>query len=653
MRKYITFALIGLIVAALAFAQGPQPAPNVTKDESAQPKPETPAAGPQLTTEDVGAYLDGIVPQQLERENIAGATLVVVKDGKVLFSRGYGYSDVEKKAPVSPDSTLFRPGSISKLFTWTAVMQQYEQGKIDLDRDVNEYLDFKIPEAFGKPITMKNLLTHSPGFEEQVKDLFSKDLNPDLGAYVKTHIPTRIFAPGANPAYSNYGTAVAGYIVERVSGKPFAEYVNENIFKPLGMTSSTFAQPLPDNLAPHMSKGYRLGSDAPVDFEVVTAFPAGSLSSTAADMSKFMIAHLQNGNAGGATILKPETAKLMYERLLPQDPSMNSMAHGFYEESRNGLRIIGHGGDTIAFHSDLHLIHEKNVGFFISYNSGGKGEASPRSMIWESFLDRYYPYTKAPGDNANAKEEAQSVAGNYESSRRSDTSFLNMASLLGEATVAPTEDGKIIVSAFNESSGVPKKWERIAPMTFRDVNGQDKLLFKPNADGKMRMLLGYPFMTFERVGLGRNAKLMLPALVISLIIMGLTLLLTPVAWIVRRRYGQKLELDGTERWLRRGVWVVFVLNLISVIGMAALLTYGLSHIEMFGEDGKYKFYIFQIIGLIGAVGTLVVVYNAVKAWMSTNYRIWGKIVATVLALACFGFLWFAFASNLFIPRSTY
>jgi len=652
-RKYITFALIGLIVTTLIFAQGPEPAPTTAKDVGAQPKPEAPAAAPQLTTEDVGAFLDGIVPQQLERENIAGATLVVVKDGKVLFTRGYGYSDVEKKAPVLPESTLFRPGSISKLFTWTAVMQQYEQGKIDLDKDVNEYLDFKIPEAFGKPITMKNLLTHTPGFEEQIKDLFSKELNPNLGNYVKTHIPTRVYPPGDNPAYSNYGTALAGYIVERVSGKPFAEYVNDNIFKPLGMTNSTFSQPLPENLAAQMSKGYRLGSDAPVDFEVVTAFPAGSLSSCATDMAKFMMAHLQNGKAGDAMILKPETAKLMYERLLPQDPSMNSMAHGFYEESRNGLRIIGHGGDTIAFHSDLHLIHEKNLGFFISYNSGGKGEASVRSMIWESFLDRYFPFTKQPGDSSNAKEEAQSVAGNYESSRRSETSFLNMASLLGEANVTPTEDGKIIVSAFNEPSGVPKKWERIAPMTFRDVNGQDRLLFKPNSEGKMRMLLGYPFMTFERVGIGRNSKLMLPALVISLIIMGLTLLLTPVAWIIRRRYGQKLELDGTARWLRRGVWIVFLLDLICVIGLAALLTYGLSHIEMFGDAGTYKFHIFQIIGIIGAIGTLVVVYNAVKAWMSGNYRIWGKLLATVLVFACFGYLWFALASNLLIPRMTY
>ena len=141
-------------------------------------------------------------------------------------------------------------------------MQLFEQGKLDLDRDVNEYLDYKIPDAFDKPITLKNILTHTPGFEEQIKNLIITDNSkPNLGQYVKTYIPGRIYPPGTVPAYSNYATAVAGYIVERVSGRPFDEYVNENIFKPLKMERSTFTQPLPSGLAELMSNGYRRGSD--------------------------------------------------------------------------------------------------------------------------------------------------------------------------------------------------------------------------------------------------------------------------------------------------------------------------------------------------------------------------------------------------------
>src|SRR5678816_1315807 len=114
-----------------------------------------------MTAADLEAFLDGLVPQQIKHDDIAGVTISVVKDGKLLFAKGYGYADVEKKKPVSAEDTLFRPGSISKLFTWTAIMQLYEQGKLDLDRDINDYLDYKIPDAFGKPITLKNVMTVS------------------------------------------------------------------------------------------------------------------------------------------------------------------------------------------------------------------------------------------------------------------------------------------------------------------------------------------------------------------------------------------------------------------------------------------------------------------------------------------------------------
>jgi CubicO group peptidase (beta-lactamase class C family) len=198
------------------------------------------------------------------------------------------------------------------------------------------------------------------------------------------------------PAYSNYATAVAGYIVERVSGRPFEQYVAENIMRPLKMTHSTFSQPLPQELAPLMSGGYRLGSDSAGPFEIVNPFPAGSLSSTASDMAQFMMAHLQDGQLGDARILKPETARLMHSRLFGLDDGANAMCYGFYEETRNGHRIIGHGGDTVFFHSDLHLVLDQNVGFFVSYNSAGNSTGlgdSPRANVWESFVDSYNPYT--------------------------------------------------------------------------------------------------------------------------------------------------------------------------------------------------------------------------------------------------------------------
>jgi hypothetical protein len=238
-------------------------------------------------------------------------------------------------------------------------------------------------------------------------------------------------------------------------------------------------------------------------------------------------------------------------------------------------------------------------------------------------------------------------------SRRSEKSFIRAASVLGEATVSVNEDGTVSVTGLNEANGEPKKWQEIAPTIYRDVNGQDKLVFKPDADGAMQVILPYPFMVYKRIGFFENSKVIMPVLVVSLLIMALTLLLTPVAWLARRHFGQKLDLTPKERWLRWGTWLVFILDLVCLIGLTSLITYALDHIEMLSDGKKIWFQLFQAIGILGAIGTLLVLYNAINAWLSSRYRIWGKLQATILAFACIGFLWFAFVANLLIFRSNY
>jgi CubicO group peptidase (beta-lactamase class C family) len=648
-RKATGFMIIGLILSAAVWGQIPNLPSTPTKKVQEQLTTEkTPSSTHELTAVDVEAFLDGVVPLQLKADDIAGATVSIVKDGKVLFARGYGYADVEKKKPVLPDETLFRPGSVSKLFTWTAVMQLAEQGKVDLDRDVNDYLDFKIPEAYGKPITLKNIMTHTPGFEEQIKDLFTdRPEPPPLGEYMKTHIPQRIFPPGTIPAYSNYGASLAGYIVERISGRPFTEYIEENIFKPLGMTHSTFVQPLPASLTPYMSNGYKLASDGPKNFEVVGAFPAGSMSSTATDMARFITAHLQDGQLGNARILRPETARLMHSRLFALDQAANAMAYGFYEESRNGHRIIGHAGDTLYFHSDSHLVLDAGVGFFISYNSAGRGETSARTVLWEAFLDRYFPYAASSAATlSSAKDDAKMVSGTYMLSRRSDSSFLMAASLIGELSVSPAGEGLIEVAQLTGPNGKAKQWREVAPMTFLEKDGQDKLVFKRDESSRMLIVLPYPFFVGQRVGLFENKKVLLPAIGVSLVIMLLTLLLWPVAWGVRRHYGHKLTLTPVEWLLRLAVRTVFLLDLVFAAAIVGLVVYGLEHLWIFSDRGNRYFHIVQVVGVLGAIGTLIVLYNAIRSWTNKHNRIWSKLQATILALACLGFIWFAFAAKL-------
>jgi CubicO group peptidase (beta-lactamase class C family) len=412
-RRRTASMLCAIVLSSLPlWSQVPKP---VQKIKPSAPRiPVSPQTAPELSADDVGAFLDGIVPLQLGREDIAGAVVVVVKDGKVLFSKGYGYADVKKRTPVSPSATLFRPGSISKTFTWTAIMQLVEQGKINLDADVNDYLDFKVPHTFDRPVTIRNLMTHTPGFEEVIKDLSvdRPDQLPTLQAFVTSHEPKQIFVPGTVPAYSNYGADLAGYIVQRVSGMPFEQYVQKNIFGPLGMTRATFVQPLPESLKALVSNGYNLASEDAKPFELIPPAPApdGSLSVVGTDMAAFMIAHLQNGRYGDARILQPQTAEMMHSRQFGMDPAVNAMALGFYEENRNQLHIIGHGGDLSYFHSDMHLVLDKGVGFFVSYNSSGKGDFDVRSALWHQFLDRYFPFSEPTTESAG-KQAGESVAG--------------------------------------------------------------------------------------------------------------------------------------------------------------------------------------------------------------------------------------------------
>ena len=311
----------------------------------------------------------------------------------MLFEKGYGYADYARKIPVDPRRTLFRPGSVSKLFTWTAVMQLVEQGRIDLDRDVNAYLDFKIPRFHGAPVTMRDLMTHRGGFSETARDLLTYGkAPPPLGAVLKRYVPPRIFAPADGPGYSNYGASLAGYIVQRVSGQSFDDYVDQHIFAPLGMTRSTFAQPLPAALAPDMSKGYGVWDKPSPGFEIISLPPAGSLSSTGDDMARFMIAQLADGAFGGARILRPRTAQMTHTAAWKAFPALDGNLLGFYQQNVNGHRVIAHGGDTNDFHSDLSLFLDDGVGLFVSVNGRGKDGLGEfiRNSLFDGFADRYF-----------------------------------------------------------------------------------------------------------------------------------------------------------------------------------------------------------------------------------------------------------------------
>lgn len=662
MRASAWLVAIAAAAALPASAQSPtqlQPTKLTTAVLPASPLPATSAhatGAHDLTKADVDAWLDGFMPYALKAGGIPGAVVVVVKGGQPLTMRGFGYSDVKAAKPVDPNTTLFRPGSVSKLFTWTAVMQLVQAGKLDLDKDVNTYLDFKIPPRDGKPITLRNLMTHTPGFAETAKYLIKYDTKPEpLRKVLSRWVPERIYAPGTMPAYSNYGASLAGYIVERVSGEPFDTYIQRHIFAPLGMTHSTFDQPLPPNFRPLMSNGYEYGSDDPKPYEVIPMAPAGALAASGADMGKFMIAHLDQGGA----LLNPATAQLMHAPANKPFSALPPMALGFYHEDRNGLNIVGHGGDTIFMHSDLHLFLDKNVGLFLSMNSTGKAAAVHplREQLFEDFADRYFP---APAQNlptaSTAKSHGETMSGHYVSSRAGGFNFTRLLAMLGETSVGVDKSGYLIASTITDPSGTPRKWREVGPWIWQEANGTDKLEAVLDANGHVKMFSITPYaaiIEFLPAPASMNAAWILPVGGAALLVMLIAGTGWPTVALVRRRYKYASELSGRPLLLHRMTRATAWLYLAVVVGWALVLIAIAKDLTALNGGLDIWIRLLQLILIAGIVGTLATIWNAYRVAHAPGRHRIATIWAILIALAAALLAWLCIDAGLLTASLNY
>lgn len=587
-------------------------------------------------------FLDGLLTAQMEALHIAGATLVVVKDGDIFFTKGYGYADVANKEPVIPDETLFRPGSISKLFTWTAVMQLYEQGQLDLDADINTYLkDFQIPDTFDEPITLKHLFTHTPGFEDVIGGMAARtpaDLK-SLRDFIKEKMPARIFPPGKYTAYSNYGSALAGYIVELVSGKPFEDYIEEFIFLPLGMEKSTFRQPLPAYLEGSMSNGYSYeeGTFKPQEFELINGMaPAGSMSTPAGDIAKFMIAHLQNGQLGENRILEPETVQLMHSRLFSHDTRVPGITYGFWEQKLNNLRIIGHPGDTFAFHSLLALIPEHNIGFFVSYNST-TASGLPRDQLFQAFLNRYYPMPDSPEWKPLSEPNVRSrkYVGSYGALRGVFTSYEKLGNLMMTSTLKMADDGTLVMSL---PMGLgTKRWMEVSPLLFREVNGQGTLLFMDDAKGRISHAYMPEFFTvLEKLAWYKTQSFHFCLLGFCILMFLSAALGWPLGAISRRlcrKNQERKKFPSFPKWIA-GLMSWFFL--IFIFGMVNVLS---DYMElMFGVPPMLKS--LSVLTMIAVILTVGMLLSLLLVWGKRYWTVYGRIHYTLVFFASCAFIWF-------------
>ena len=621
--------------------EGPLPPGAVAKPVG--PKPEDPplvAPPPVFGPQDVfelQAFLDGVIQTTMDDKHIQGAAVAVVRDGKLFFSKGYGFADASRLAPVNPQTTMFRIASITKAFTFTAVMQLLEQGKIDLNADVNHYLDFRIPLTFPQPITMHHLLTHSAGFEERGEKsaASSPDKLLDPREYLIRNMPARVRAPGLIYAYSNYGAALAGHAVEIVSGTPFGDYLAQRILEPLGMRHSTANQPLPASLEGFMSRGFRYADGAfePQDFELINDAPAGAMSASADDMGRFMLAQLEGGCLEGRCILQKETVVRLQARHFSLDPRLNGWAYGLLEMSRNDRRVVGHDGALRCFHSLMALIPGERLGLFVAGNTDTASELG--WIVYRQFMEHYYPSPpRALAPRLDSQALSRRFAGDYLPLRRNYTTWEKAAGLLGSLQLAVENDGTVVL----REGARARRFVEIEPMLFLQQTGSDRLILRENERGEPRYAL-VESDAYEKLRLHETPAVHQLLHLVCALFFASALFSALVNFLVNLEKKVVFVQPSGARAARLALGLFALLAfvyLFTFLLVVAMVRSGAIALES-GQSAALPF----LMGLASVLGFLVVlpVCLALLAWSKGYWGLLGRLHYTLVALAAVAFVW--------------
>ena len=595
-------------------------------------------APPALTADALGSAVDPQMAEWIGKHKGPGVVVVVVTSDATVFAEGYGYQDIEAKKPFTADTTLVRPGSISKLFTGIAVMQLVDAGKLDLDRDVNFYINFAIPTPDGGvPVTLRRLLMHRAGFEEHIKGLFSRGGEPGpLGRWLAKSLPPRLFPNGDVEAYSNYGFALAGYIVERVSGEPFAAYIQRHILDPLGMNHSTFRQPLPGDLAPLMAKGYRRSDTPPLGFFETIVAPAGGLSATGADIGRFIRALMNGGELDGVRILpKARLDEMMAPASATPAGYLGLVFFGTKVADRDA---IGHGGETMTFFSDLNIFPAQGIGVFVSRD--GIGEITAARQIPQpaaAIARRFLPRAPEPADRrATAFPDNADVAGIYQLSRRAESTFVRLAALFSEFVVKVDSAGNARLFAATwpfGAGGALKRVERNLYLTPDNAH----IAF---VDDGPESYLAQPAVRLQRVPWPADARWIVPALLGSAAVALLTLPAWPIAALWRRWHKRRWSEDRGDRRIYRAVRLVLLVDVAVIVAAAVLFAMRFVDLTIFNDPLDPLLIVLYALAWTGVFGAILALWAALRFWRNGVGSRWSRIHHSLIAASSVMIAWF-------------
>jgi len=400
-----------------------------------------------------------------------------------------------------------------------------------------------------------------------------------------------------------------------------------------------------------MSNGYSVATKPAKDFEFVQAAPAGALSTTAADMTRFMLAILQGGTLEGSSILGPATLQTMLSPQFELHPALNGLGLVFFDYSTNGQRIVGHGGDTLWFHSDMYVLPDTHIGLFISYNSAGVPRpTTARSEVERAFVDRYFPDSRAEPkavDPATAKKDGADVSGVYQTTRRAESTLLKIATFAGQTAVKADREGVLTIEEAKNLRGELKKWREVGPLLYREIDGPGLFAFRRDASGKVaEMLPQLPVTEFQRVPWYENKKFVYPILVISLAVSILTVLLFPVAVIIRKRYHRPLFSNSANRTIYFLARLICMLQVGYVVVVVVLAVRAGESVSLLGNGLDPWLTLIHVLGWVIAAGTIFLIVAAVRFWTARDIGWWTCTHTTLLAGGAVAFTLFIWHCHL-------
>lgn len=603
-------------------------------------------------------FMGDLFAQQLEEYHIAGAAIAVVKNGRLFFTKGYGYADIENKIHVDPEQTIFRTGSVGKNFTWTAVMQLVEQGKLDLDVDINTYLDFQIPNTYPQPITLKHLMTHTSGIEDRWLGSLTANAGELVPAreWLIANFPGRVRAPGEAAGYSNYNAMLAGYIVARVSGEPYEQYIQKHIFDPLGMTHSTVQPQMPEDLRPFASKSYTYVDGAFQQFpDYLTqsaVLPSGFHQNSVTDMARFMIARLEGGSYGDAPtemrILEESTAQQMLTTLYTPDPRLRGTAYGLFDLSDNGQWVLGHEGYAPVMASQLLLLPDQHLGIFVVYNSLEARDAGLTTQYIggfdRAFFDHYYSAPEVAPIQAPAgfAARADRFVGFYREANSHSTTPEKAQYLFGALEIRNPGDGTLAIPM---GEGFEMRFMEVGPLYFRQVNGSFSIVFREDDQGRIT----YMFTDFmPEYGLVKLDWYETPGfnMMLALVCVLVFLSMLPVALIrfirSRRLGGNRNPVSRGARMANRIILAISLLNLLFVVGIAIWFR------PMHPSELHSIPLIVEIVmgfGVLAAMLTVGALVYSVLAWKNSYWGFAYRVYYTLATIAAMAFVWFLYYWN--------